>query len=102
MARWGGACAQSVAFIGKSDMRNAFGLMLASVVAAVVIAGVWYWKFAPRAVASPPQTMAAKPSPQAPASAKLAARDDVETTASIASRFDALPTPSVAPKSTCA
>jgi len=29
-------------------MRNAFGLMLASVVAAVVIAGVWFWTSSPR------------------------------------------------------
>ncbi len=29
-------------------MRNAFGLMLASIVAAVAIAGVWYWTSAAR------------------------------------------------------
>jgi len=83
-------------------MRNAFGLMLASVVAAVVIAGVWYWKFVPRADASPPATVAARPSPPSPAPAKLAANDDVETTASIAARFAALPTPPLAQKSNCA
>ena len=84
-------------------MRNAFGLMLASVVAAVVIAGVWYWMSAPRADAAPPQTMAARPSPQASAPAKLAARDDVETTASVAARFAAaLPAPSVPQKPACA
>jgi peptidoglycan/xylan/chitin deacetylase (PgdA/CDA1 family) len=83
-------------------MRNAFGLMLASVVAAVVIAGVWYWTSAPRADASPPHTVAARPSPQAPAPAKLAAKDDVETTASVASRIAALPTPPLPQKSTCA
>ena len=43
-------------------MRNALGLMLASVVAAVLIAGIWYWTSAPRADAAlPPKTIAAKP-----------------------------------------
>ena len=40
-------------------MRNAFGLMLASIVTAVVIAGVWFWTSSPRADAAPPQTIAA-------------------------------------------
>jgi peptidoglycan/xylan/chitin deacetylase (PgdA/CDA1 family) len=69
-------------------MRHALGLILASVVAAVAIAGVWYWTFAPRADAAPPKTIAAKPSD--PLRAKLAANDDVETTASLQSRFAAL------------
>lgn len=64
-------------------MRNAFGLMLASVVAAVVIAGVWFWTSSPRAGASPPQTVAAKPAEPAPAAPKLAAKDDVEVTAAL-------------------
>ena len=46
---------------GRVAMRNALGLMLASVVAAVAIAGIWYWTSAPRADAAPPQTMAARP-----------------------------------------
>ena len=79
-------------------MRHAFGLMLASGVAALAIAGVWYWTSAPRADAAPPQTMAARPSPQATAPAKLVAKDDIETTASVASRFAALPAPPVAPQ----
>ena len=37
------------AFVERVAMRNALGLMLASVVAAVMIAGVWYWTSAPRA-----------------------------------------------------
>ena len=41
-------------------MRNALGLMLASVVAAVVIAGVWFWTSSPRADAAAPQTIAAR------------------------------------------
>jgi peptidoglycan/xylan/chitin deacetylase (PgdA/CDA1 family) len=76
-------------------MRNAFGLVLASIVAAVAIAGVWYWTSAPRADAAPPQTIAAKPADPATAR-KLAARDDVETTASLSSRLAAMPTPPVA------
>ena len=65
-------------------MRNAFGLMLASVVAAVLIAGVWYWTAAPRVAAAPPQTAAAKlPDALPPAAARLAAKDDVDFTASV-------------------
>ena len=56
-------------------MRNALGLMLASVVTAVVIAGVWFWTSSPRAdAAAPPQTVVARqaePLP-APAAAKPA------------------------------
>jgi peptidoglycan/xylan/chitin deacetylase (PgdA/CDA1 family) len=81
-------------------MRHAFGLMLASVVAAVVIAGVWYWSSAPRADAAPPLTIAARPADPAPP--KLAAKDDVETTASLAARFAALPAPAIAQKPACA
>lgn len=65
-------------------MRNALGLMLASVVAAVVIAGVWFWTSSPPTVAAAPQTVAArKAEPLPPASAKPAARDDVQATASL-------------------
>jgi peptidoglycan/xylan/chitin deacetylase (PgdA/CDA1 family) len=83
-------------------MRNAFGLMLVSVVAAVAIAGVWFWTSSPRADAAPPQTIAAKPAEPAPAAAKLAAKDDVEVTAAL-SKPAAAPVPAPAPaKSTCA
>jgi peptidoglycan/xylan/chitin deacetylase (PgdA/CDA1 family) len=66
-------------------MRNAFGLMLASVVAAVVIAGVWFWTSSPRADAAAPQTIAArKAEPLPPATAaKPAPKDDVQVTASL-------------------
>jgi peptidoglycan/xylan/chitin deacetylase (PgdA/CDA1 family) len=83
-------------------MRNAFGLMLASVAAAVVIAGVWFWTSSPRAGAAPPQTIAAKSAEPAPAAAKLAAKDDVEVTAAL-SKPAVAPVPAPAPaKSTCA
>jgi peptidoglycan/xylan/chitin deacetylase (PgdA/CDA1 family) len=79
-------------YLERAAMRNAYGLMLASIVAAVAIAGVWHWTSKPRADAAPPQTVAAKPAAQAPAP-KLAAHDDVETTASLSSRLAAMPTP---------
>jgi len=65
-------------------MRNALGLMLVSVVAAVVIAGVWFWTSSPRADAAPPQTIAARNAESLPpAAAKPAAKDDVQVTAAI-------------------
>ena len=50
-------------------MRNALGLMLASVVAAVVIAGVWFWTSSPRADAAAPQTVSAPQAEPLPAAA---------------------------------
>ena len=69
-------------------MRNALGLMLASVVAAVVIAGVWFWTATPRGDLAAPQTVSAAPA--APLAAVAAAkstapRDEVEATGT---RFD--------------
>jgi peptidoglycan/xylan/chitin deacetylase (PgdA/CDA1 family) len=84
-------------------MRNAFGLMMASVVAAVAIAGVWFWTSSPRADAAAPQTVAArKAEPLTAQAAAKAAKDDVEVTASLSK-----PAPAPAPvpqpaKSTCA
>ncbi len=69
-------------------MRHALGLMLASFVAAVAIAGVWFWTSAPRADAAPPQTIAARPAEPLPAmAAKLAAKDDVAVTASLSDKL---------------
>ena len=82
-------------------MRNAFGLMLASVVSAVVIAGVWFWTSSPRADAAAPQTIAARKAEPLPAPAAKP-KDDVEVTASL-SKPNAAPAPApVAAKSTCA
>jgi peptidoglycan/xylan/chitin deacetylase (PgdA/CDA1 family) len=87
-------------------MRNALGLMLASLVTAVAITGVWLWTSSPRADAAPPQTIAARkaePLP-APSAAKPAPREDVETTASLSKPAPA-PAPVPAPqpaRSTCA
>jgi peptidoglycan/xylan/chitin deacetylase (PgdA/CDA1 family) len=82
-------------------MRNPLGLMLASVVAAVVIAGVWFWTSSPRADAAP-QTVAARKAEPLPApAAKTAARDDVEVTAALSKPAPPVPAPAPA-KSTCA
>jgi peptidoglycan-N-acetylglucosamine deacetylase len=80
-------------------MRNAAGLMVASVVSAVAIAAVWFWTSSPRADVGAPQTIAALQSERLPAAAKaLPARADVETTATIPEK------PAVAPqvKTVCA
>ena len=53
-------------------MRSALGLMLLSVVAAAVIAGVWFWTSSPRADAAPQTIAARKAEPLQPAAAKLA------------------------------
>jgi peptidoglycan/xylan/chitin deacetylase (PgdA/CDA1 family) len=85
-------------------MRNALGLMLASLVTAVVITGVWFWTSSPRADAAPPQTIAARKAEPMPPAAKPAPREDVETTASL-SRPVPAPAPVPAPqpaRSTCA
>src|SRR5712672_1661479 len=79
-------------------MRNALGLMLASVGAAIVIAGVWFWTSSPRADAAPPQTVAARKAEPLPPAA--AAKDDVQVTASL-SKPAAAPVP-VQQKTACA
>jgi peptidoglycan/xylan/chitin deacetylase (PgdA/CDA1 family) len=81
-------------------MRNAFGLMCATVVSAVVIAAVWYWTSSPRAdAAAPPQTVnARKAEPLPVAAARPAApREDVEVTAAIAAPVPAKPASPVVP-----
>src|SRR5579872_6720104 len=80
-------------------MRNALGLMLASVVAAFVIAGVWLWTSSPHL--APPQTISAAPAAPLPAPPvkSAAARDEVEATGTIP---DKAPAPAPLPKSVCA
>lgn len=80
-------------------MRNALGLMLASVLAAVVIAGGWYF-YSSRADQGAPKTTAARAADPLPAPAKLAAKDGVETTAALAGKPAApaaAPAPAPAP-----
>jgi len=67
-------------------MRNALGLMLASVGAAVVIAAVWFWTSSPRVELAAPGTVSAPLAERlagATSGKPLAARDDVATTAAI-------------------
>jgi peptidoglycan/xylan/chitin deacetylase (PgdA/CDA1 family) len=82
-------------------MRNALGLMLASVVTAVVIAGVWFWTSSPRADVAAPQTVAARPAETLPATATAKSapkREDVEVTAAIPEKAPV----ASQPKNTCA
>jgi peptidoglycan-N-acetylglucosamine deacetylase len=78
-------------------MRNAAGLMLASVVSAVLIAGVWFWTSSRHAELAAPQTVAAAPAERLPAEAS-AKHEDVEVTAAIPDKPPVVP-PS---KTTCA
>ena len=79
-------------------MRNAFGLMLASVVSAVVIAAFWFWTSPPRAEGTAPQTVAARPAEKLPAAVAAKPVPDVTTTASLSDK-PAAPAPR---KSSCA
>src|ERR1700726_4562275 len=84
-------------------MRSALGLILGCVVAAVVIAGVFFFVLAPRADLAAPQTVAARlADPLLLPAAKLSARDDVEVTAAISGRLAAPPLPAVPQKPACA
>src|SRR6202048_5300685 len=69
-------------------MRNALGLLLASVVTAAVIAAVWFWTSSPRVEVAAPATISAPPPERLPATAaaKPAARDDVEVTAALSEK----------------
>ena len=80
-------------------MRNAAGLMLASLVAAFVIAGVWFWTAAPRSDLTPPQAMSAAQLPPAAPAKAGAPRDDVEVTGAIPEKPVVAPAPT---KTACA
>ena len=80
-------------------MRNAAGLMLASVVSAVVIAAVWFWTASPRAGVTPPQTVSARQAEKLLATKPGPARQDVEITSAIPDRPAVAP---VQPKTACA
>ncbi len=84
-------------------MRNALGLMLASVMMAVVIAGVWFWtSSSPRVALAAPNTVSASLAERlaaaAPAAKPLPAREDVEINRRHTGKTRAPPLP----KSTCA
>src|SRR3984885_7873834 len=78
-------------------MRNAFGLMLASVVTASVIAAVWFFTASPRVDVAAPATVLAPP-PVTASAKPVPARDDVEVTAAIPEKTAA----SAPPKAACA
>jgi peptidoglycan/xylan/chitin deacetylase (PgdA/CDA1 family) len=73
-------------------MRNAAGLMLASVVAAVAIAGVWFWTSHRGGELAPQVVAATQVPPPAPAKAG-ASRDDIEVTGAIPEKPVAAPQP---------
>ena len=82
-------------------MRNAAGLMLASVVAAVVITGVWFLAAHPRGDLAP-QVVAAAQTPQLPPAAPAkagASHDDIEVTGTISEKPAVAPQPA---KAACA
>ena len=80
-------------------MRNALGLMLASVGAAVVIAAVWFWTSSPRADLAVAASVSAPPAERlaATASAKPVPRfEDVEVTATVPAKPPVPPQPKTA------
>ncbi|WP_257167675.1 polysaccharide deacetylase family protein [Bradyrhizobium sp. SRS-191] len=87
-------------------MRNALGLLLATVVAALAITGVWYWVSKPNAAKAAAQSAAAKPSEPAPPPptrvAGKGAKDDVEYTGTVPAKPAASAALPMQPKSTCA
>ncbi len=82
-------------------MRHALGLMLASVVAAVVIAGGWLFIAPARMEVATAATMPAAPANRlaagTAAAQPMAPRDDAELTAALAEK----PVPAAPPKSSC-
>ena len=80
-------------------MRNALGLMLASVATACVIAAVWFWTSSPRLEMAAHATVSAAPPERLPATAAAkpaAARDDVEVTAALSEKPPVPPQPKTA------
>jgi peptidoglycan-N-acetylglucosamine deacetylase len=80
-------------------MRNALGLLVASVATACVIAAVWFWTSSPRLEVAAPATISAPPPERLPATAaatSAAARDDVEVTAALSEKPPVPPQPKTA------
>jgi peptidoglycan/xylan/chitin deacetylase (PgdA/CDA1 family) len=76
-------------------MRNAVGLMLASVVSAAVIAAVWFWtsSSSSHVALAAPSTVAAAPSDKLSAAASAKAAPDVDVTAAIPDKAPVAPQP---------
>jgi peptidoglycan/xylan/chitin deacetylase (PgdA/CDA1 family) len=82
-------------------MRHALGLLLASLVTAVVIASVWFWTSSRRVELAAPNTVSAPPAERLAAAAPgkpQTARDDVEVTAALPDK----PAAPAQPKTACA
>jgi peptidoglycan/xylan/chitin deacetylase (PgdA/CDA1 family) len=79
-------------------MRNAVGLMLASVVSAAVIAAVWFWtsSSSSHVALAAPSTVAAAPSDKLSAAASAKAAPDVDVTAAIPDKAPVAPQPQAA------
>ena len=74
-------------------MRNAAGLMLASIVAAVVIAGVWFWTSSPRGDLAPKAVAQAAPLPPATPAKSATPQNDIEVTGTIPEKPVVAPQP---------
>ncbi|HTB02482.1 MAG TPA: polysaccharide deacetylase family protein [Bradyrhizobium sp.] len=73
-------------------MRSALGLILASIVTAAAIAGVWLWKASPRLELAAPSTVTAPLAERLAAAASAKPRgDDVEVTAAIPAKAPVAP-----------
>jgi peptidoglycan/xylan/chitin deacetylase (PgdA/CDA1 family) len=78
-------------------MRNAVGLMLASVLSAAVIAAAWFWTASSSHVElTAPATVAAAPSEKLSAAASAKAAADVDVTAAIPDKAPVAPQPQAA------
>jgi peptidoglycan-N-acetylglucosamine deacetylase len=80
-------------------MRNALGLMLASVGAAVVIAAVWFWTFSPRADSAVAAPVSAPPAERLAATASAEPPptfEDIEVTATSPAKSPVSPPPKTA------
>jgi len=65
-------------------MRNALGLMLGSLIAAIMISAVWYWTAAPRTELAAATSIGSVPAQRVAAASNAAtAADDIEITAAI-------------------
>src|SRR5581483_7515017 len=89
-----------VSMRGNSDMRCALGLMMASLVAAVVIAGVWFWALSPRPDVPSPSTASIPASAEASKAVAAAPAAPPEAPVEITGSIQA--TPAASPQqSTC-
>ena len=91
----------NIGLLESVTMRNAFGLMLASVVTAVVIAAGWFLTSLLRADVAAPQTVSARqaePLAVAASARSVPPREDVEVTAALSAK----PAAPMQPKAACA